>query len=464
MASDSRPIVERLFRVGSILGIAVLAFTAGAFTTEFRATPHPELLAPAFQAIRVVDRRLRPPHLPEDVWVQTRHRPGVYNRVPSRSWGRYTLLSTGHTQSIYLVDRDGTLVHRWHRPFREAFPEAPHLEKVAPPAAIDLIGLHLYPDGRVLGLYDASGVSPYGYGVVALEADSEVAWTYAGHAHHDLEVGPDGDVWTLTHDWRDPVEEPIRGFDRNPVQVLEDFVVRLSESGEVEDRFSLVDTIADSDRYRVLGRWLGAKACRKSWDLLHANSVEPVTSDFAEHHDFADRGDLLISVRTLDALMLVDPDSHQLQWLERGFWKGQHDPDALPNGHILVYDNAGGTEPGGASRVVEFDPSTGRRVWAWGGGRDVRFEDSWGGAQQALPNGNVLITEPIGARVLEVTRAGEIVWEYRPPSQVTYRGDQISAIVRPATRLSAGAVDFPLERPEPGAGRFELDRPRTVEW
>ncbi len=36
-------------------------------------------------------------------------------------------------------------------------------------------------------------------------------------------------------------------------------------------------------------------------------------------------------------------------------------------------------------------------------------------AQERLPNGNTLITESDGGRLLEVTPAGEIVWEYLNP-------------------------------------------------
>ena len=39
------------------------------------------------------------------------------------------------------------------------------------------------------------------------------------------------------------------------------------------------------------------------------------------------------------------------------------------------------------------------------------------GAAQALPNGNVLVTESTKGRVFEVTRDGEIVWEFWNPDR-----------------------------------------------
>ena len=42
----------------------------------------------------------------------------------------------------------------------------------------------------------------------------------------------------------------------------------------------------------------------------------------------------------------------------RGAWIGQHDPDILPNGNILLFDNDGELGEAGRSRVVEVDPRT----------------------------------------------------------------------------------------------------------
>ena len=53
-----------------------------------------------------------------------------------------------------------------------------------------------------------------------------------------------------------------------------------------------------------------------------------------------------------------------------GLFLGQHDPDFLPNGHLMVFDNAGRRRPvaGRRSRIVEIDPATRAVVWSYDGG------------------------------------------------------------------------------------------------
>ncbi len=48
--------------------------------------------------------------------------------------------------------------------------------------------------------------------------------------------------------------------------------------------------------------------------------------------------------------------------------------------------------------------------------------------QQRLPNGNTLITESSGGRIFEVTRDGEIVWEFFNPRRAEGRGDLVGAV------------------------------------
>ena len=61
--------------------------------------------------------------------------------------------------------------------------------------------------------------------------------------------------------------------------------------------------------------------------------------------------------------------------------------------------------------------------------------------QQLLPGGNVLITEADGGRLLEVTRSGEVVWEYMNP----IRGgedEELIPVVCGGRRYSAKELPF----------------------
>ena len=109
-------------------------------------------------------------------------------------------------------------------------------------------------------------------------------------------------------------------------------------------------------------------------------------------------------------------------------------PRGLPGaGNILVFDNGGfsgfGSYLNGLpatwpnklrdySRVVEFNPITLRVVWEYkvpvAGDAPKFFSTLISGAQR-LRNGNTMITQGGTGRVFEVTRSGDIVWDYVSP-------------------------------------------------
>ena len=64
------------------------------------------------------------------------------------------------------------------------------------------------------------------------------------------------------------------------------------------------------------------------------------------------------------------------------------------------------------------------------------------GSQQALDNGNILITESLRGRIFEITRSGRVVWEYLNPAEV----DGYHASVMEAQRLPAGNRAIPRRR------------------
>ena len=110
---------------------------------------------------------------------------------------------------------------------------------------------------------------------------------------------------------------------------------------------------------------------------------------------------------------------------------GQHDAHliapGLPGaGNVLVFDNdgpagmpqvPGKTFPG--SRILEIDPITEQIVWQYDATKSGMpfwaFYSSFISSARRLPNGNTLICEGMYGRIFQVTRDGEIVWEFVNP-------------------------------------------------
>jgi hypothetical protein len=110
---------------------------------------------------------------------------------------------------------------------------------------------------------------------------------------------------------------------------------------------------------------------------------------------------------------------------------GEHDLHMIPEGRpgagdILIFDNQGeaGFPPvplqiAGGSRVIEIEPIEKTIVWEYSarasGQADWHFYSPFISSAERLPNGNTLIDEGINGRFFQVTREGDIVWEYISP-------------------------------------------------
>ena len=164
-------------------------------------------------------------------------------------------------------------------------------------------------------------------------------------------------------------------------------------------------------------------------------------------------GQVLLSFREIDTIAILDLDEEQIVWALRGPWLAQHDPDILANGDILLFDNLGNflddegddAQDGvGRSRILQLDPETLEVTWEYEGTDFAPFESDVRASQQRLTNGNTLITEETGGRLLEVTPGGEIVWEYYNPVRAEGRGEDggdLIPIVSWAERVDPSTID-----------------------
>ena len=144
---------------------------------------------------------------------------------------------------------------------------------------------------------------------------------------------------------------------------------------------------------------------------MHTNTVEIMDRDIS---GFCKKGDWLISIRNFDLVAVLDAKKRQLIWswgpreLSR-----QHHPTLLDNGNVLIFDN--GYAGRKFSRVIELNPLTKKIVWEYKSDPPEKFFSGTRGSNQRLPNGNVLISNSDSGHVFEVTREGEVVWEFYNP-------------------------------------------------
>jgi hypothetical protein len=139
-------------------------------------------------------------------------------------------------------------------------------------------------------------------------------------------------------------------------------------------------------------------------EMAHPNTIVPLAD-----------GNAMICFRHIDVVAIIDRGTGKFRWeRHEPDWGGPHDFQILPNGNYIVFANRQGQAPRG-SKIVEWDPQSGKTVWEYWGNPSHTFDSHYISGCQRLPNGNTLICEGLWGRVFEVTREGDIVWEYVSP-------------------------------------------------
>jgi hypothetical protein len=206
----------------------------------------------------------------------------------------------------------------------------------------------------------------------------------------------------------------------------------VSDAGEVVEEVPISDIMVENGLLHLM-LLKGPGDVFRWGEVVHINDIEELPDSIAERFPQFDGGDLVLSLRNLHLLMVVDPHDWTVKWHQMGPWIRQHDPDFQPGGTITIFDNRTDTpEQGshlGGSQILELDPGTGAVQRLYGGLPEQEMFTDIQGKHQMLPNGNILITQAQAGRVLEVTDAGEIVWEF-----INRYDDERVAVVTEAIR------------------------------
>jgi ribosomal protein L24E len=345
---------------------------------------------------------------------------GVTQNQTEKAAPGVNFYSSGHGPEAILVDMHGRVLHKWAFSFEQAFPG-----RKVPKKKVQ--GIHhwrraiLLEDGGVIAIFE-------GHGIIRVDKDSNLVWANPTRAHHDAHVLPDGQVYTLTR-----VAHMVPEVNtKHPV--LEDFIIALDgQTGEETLRVSVLTAFQTSEFREI---WLSSP--KRKGDLMHTNAIEMLDGRLAAVHPAFQAGRVMISMRTLDALAVVDLESAKVVWAHVGSYKKQHDPRSLDSGRILLFDNRGAGET--ASRILELDPGTGELEVIYGARPGQAFTSAFCGTSMRLGNGNTLVTESDQGRAFEFTPAGEIVWEFYNPARAG-ENDEFVASLFEVERIELGFVE-----------------------
>jgi Arylsulfotransferase (ASST) len=339
----------------------------------------------------------------------TTKRRGVGLRAfdPERASAGFTLFAPliWGDGTVYLVDLHGNVVHTWNMPY--------------PP------GLSGYLTDRGTLFYNGrtseeSFLSRFPFkGGVVLEADwnGRVLWEvrHPDHHHHGILLRNGNVLLNCMGRVPDDIARQVRGgveeeafpsgqYAARPKadagKMFSDYLAELTPSGQTVWEWRTWEHLdPEADGIKEI------QAPRTLW--AQGNSVFELPD-----------GDILASYRPTSTVIRISRNTGKIVWkLSSPTVAGQHAPYLLANGNILIFDNGvhrlDDSMP--FSRVIEVNPSTNKVEWKYQDRPTWNFFSPRMGNAQRLPNGNTLVCESSFGRFFEVTREGEIVWEYVNP-------------------------------------------------
>jgi hypothetical protein len=339
--------------------------------------------------------------------------PARYRGQGVTTWKRteavagFTLL-TGFfegSNEMRLIRLDGSIVHRWPVSFRRIFPNPEHIRpRTTIPQSDWNVAAHgsvVLPDGSVVFNFTNKGAAK-------IDKCGSVVWTVPQMMHHSIERASDGGFWipNLRYIEQTPAYPHIR------VPYYEDTIVRLSENGKILKEISVLEILYKNglDHFALTGDMTN--------ELTHLNDVEELTPEMAKHFPQFAAHDLLLSTRFKHLVMVVDSDTLGVKWYQSGPWIGQHDPDFLDDGTIILFsNNDDGTTSGsvyGGSTIMKINPADRRVEYRYGIAPGQKFFTRAQGKLQTLGSaeGHILVTEARAGRAFEVDANGNLVWEY----------------------------------------------------
>ena len=310
---------------------------------------------------------------------------------------------------VRVINRKGAIIHEWNLRWNEVWGknEGDFPSVLRPRGSIGrhLHGLSILPDGGFVANFE--GLSTF-----RMDICGKVKWKLDNLGHHSVFYSEQGYLWVPAVR---VIMEGETGYQNHEAPFASCTVQKLSLDGELLNEIEILDILRKNDLYGLMFlSTIEDTQTRVHGDTLHLNDVEEFPVGMKS--DIFEPGDLMVSLRNINALLVFDPESLKIKFLSVGRTLRQHDPDFLPGDRISVFDNRNlcpstGPEPL-SSRILEIDAINGSTKVALQGHDDSRFFTAVTGKHERLANGNILVTSSGEGHVMEFAPDGTIVWRY----------------------------------------------------
>jgi hypothetical protein len=315
----------------------------------------------------------------------------------------------------WIVDRHGKVVHHWEADLDQLWGDADHWAGRTDPASFKWVGTELLKDGSLLVAFHNARAFPEGAGLAKFDRDGKLIWrSEHPYINHWFTLGPDGTIYAPGHSILDTPAQI--GATRHvlaceQVKAQMDDVAIIDPDGKVRERIDVMDLLV-ANGYAGLVR-----STKDECDPFHLNFVQYIDARMASRLEGIGAGDLLISLRNIYTVLIFSPRTRTIKWIQTGRSIEQHSPRFLPDGSLVMFDNTGGDEQFGSSRILrERIGQLGFSVVAprVGVPLGTPFSSDYAGHIEVGPNGDrLLVALATTGEILEIDVAsGEPLWRY----------------------------------------------------
>lgn len=306
--------------------------------------------------------------------------------------------------------KTGQVVYEWHPTYKDIYSDKRFpLDEEDAQSVFNMVFTHplLLPDGSVI--FIASGGR-----LVKIDKHSKIIWQNKHYFHHSINLDADGNLWIPSKIYPSeykvfPIKSPAdKTFWSMKADLDEEAIVQVNPEGNIIKEISVPKLLLDSGLKALL---INSWSIRTSDDPTHINDIQPVLKD----RYFAKKGDVLISLRSLNLILIYRPSEDKVIWYKTGPWIAQHDVDVLNDDEISVLNNDRPLEPYDKkimSTVMIYNFKTGQTYEPYNKAIEASGYYVWAeGLHRILPNGNVFIEENVKGRILELSK-DSVEWEY----------------------------------------------------
>ncbi len=319
----------------------------------------------------------------------------------------------------WICDRNGKVIHAWKR--------HPNLWKSLKNESIGgnwyvyPVGGILYPNGDILISYQGANMFPISVGMAKFDLSSNILWKSEGFYHHWGSVDKTGKIYIPS---KRVVKSPFRVPDHLKVFTCEkkyfsiDNIAVLDKGGQLVKEIDLLQAFVESDLTGVFHDAGSTRNVLHTCDPMHLNDVRILQEDRSRHFSRFSAGDLLLSFRSINGVGVLDPETERFKWFYVGAVHNQHSPRFFKDNCVIVFDNMGGRESRGTSRIVSINTMDGTTETLFPPSNSNSpshgfFSKNAGRVDIHPGNRRMLICWTHKGLIWEVDmQSGEVLWEY----------------------------------------------------